>query len=256
MKKIAIVVIVLFFCGFSQKAHAEMWGNVKFGVYPVGKLVAPNGLTYKPLFHLGADINIGNHKDFYLFSESLFISSKAEPGITTYPDQGSFDFSKREFDIILGVAYRFGDNELRFWGYGYNNLNRGNDFHMPKGFKDGFILGTRYYFEKAGLSGYLNGGYYLTKDLVGALGQSFRPLLFIGVNGKLALDEKACLFFIATLISERSGDPYYLKTETGMTYSIAKDIEVRGSYFRNQDIKDSAFNQGLLFEIKRYFTAL
>jgi len=78
-------------------------------------------------------------------------SAKAGAAVTN-GNQGSFDFSKREFDLTLGLAWNYYSAlELRVLGYAFNNLNRGISPISPEGYNDGFGLENRYYFSNADL---------------------------------------------------------------------------------------------------------
>ena len=115
---------------------------------------------------------------------------KPAPGITN-PTQGSFDFSKREFDFDLGAAWNYaGSWEARFFGYSFNNLNRGNSLVSPAGFNDGVGLENRYYigqtyadlgnsnFDQARAT-FVSVGYYPSKTLEDGLGNQFKPGAFV-----------------------------------------------------------------------------
>jgi hypothetical protein len=130
----------------------------------------------------------------YLFGDTRFWGQKAAPGITN-SRQGSFDFSKREFDLDLGLAWNYhGTLEARAFAYSFNNLNRGLSTAQPSGFNDGVGLEQRWYvggtYSKLGLEGFdvaratfLSVGYYPAKDMVDAdgtllnQGLSFAPTL-------------------------------------------------------------------------------
>src|SRR5260370_2483613 len=117
----------------------EVWGTVGLPIYITGNHMAPNGVPFKPLFGLDFDFNIGllSQKELYLFAENKFWAQRAAPGITN-PSQGQWDFSKREYDLLLGVAWTYSDAfELRVSTYALNNLNRGESLSSPFGFKDG-----------------------------------------------------------------------------------------------------------------------
>jgi hypothetical protein len=108
-----------------------------------------------------------------------------EPGLgITNSSQGSFDFSKREFDFNAGLAWNYVDRfEMRASAYSAGNLNRGVSLISPAGFKDGVLLENRYYFGSANVFdvsrlSFVSIGYYPTKSLVGGDGSDFRPGLF------------------------------------------------------------------------------
>jgi hypothetical protein len=163
----------------------EVWGTVGVPIIITGSRMAPNGVPFKPLFGLDLDFNIGllSQKELYLFAENKFWAQRAAPGVTN-PSQGKWDFSKREYDLLLGVAWTYFDAfELRVSTYALNNLNRGESLSSPIGFKDGILLESRYYFSNAdiydvGRLSFLSIGYYPAKGLVAGDGQEFHPGLF------------------------------------------------------------------------------
>ena len=169
----------------------DVWGILDFRGYPIGQAVASNGVEYNPLFSLNLNFNImlwRRHR-VYLFSDSSFWGQKAAPGITN-ANQGSFDFSKREYDFNLGTAWNyFGRWEARAFAYSFNNLNRGYSQTSPSGFNDGFGLENRYYlgkiYDQLGTSQFdlaratfLSVGYYPTKTMEDLSGNQFKPGLF------------------------------------------------------------------------------
>jgi hypothetical protein len=175
--------------GPSQSGHhiswPEVWGTVGLPIYITGSHMAPNGVPFKPSFALDFDFNIGllSQKELYLFAQNKFWTQRAAPGITN-PSQGKWDFSKREYDLLLGAAWTYFDAlEFRVSTYGLNNLNRGDSLSSPFGFKDGILLETRYYFWNADIYdvsrlSFLSIGYYPAKGLVAGDGKEFHPGLF------------------------------------------------------------------------------
>jgi hypothetical protein len=171
----------------------EVWGFVGLDLFFTGRRTAPNGLPYAPLFDANSELNLGllPHKKLYLFIDLDFWTQRATDGITN-PHQGSFDFSKRELDILAGFAWNYwGPLELRLFGYADNNLNRGISPEMPFGFNDGVGVENRYYLPAAdpydvGRQSFLGIGYLPSKTLVGLDGQQFTPGLFL--HGYLTWD--------------------------------------------------------------------
>ena len=95
-----------------------MWG---FGglLGTTGDKMAPNGVAYDPLFDMQGEINFGllPNKKLYIFFDMDFWGQAAGAAVTS-PTQGSFDFSKREWDFDLGLAWNYYDAlELRVFGY-------------------------------------------------------------------------------------------------------------------------------------------
>jgi hypothetical protein len=156
--------------------------------YVFGQQVAPNGLEFNPLFSLDLGLNIWLWREerLYAFADTRFWGQKAGPGVTN-PSQGVFDFSKREFDLDLGIAWNYcGMLEARAFAYSFNNLNRGSSVAFPSGYADGVGLENRLYFGGSyadlGLPGFdvlranfVSLGYYPTKDMVDDAGNDFQP---------------------------------------------------------------------------------
>ena len=123
------------------------WGIVGFRGYAIGEQVAPNGVNFNPFFSLDLNFNLWlcRSHGVYLFNDARFWGQKPGPGITN-PTQGPFDFSNRELDFNLGLAWNYwGRWEARFFAYSANNLNRGDSLSSPFGFNDGVCLENRYY---------------------------------------------------------------------------------------------------------------
>ena len=163
----------------------EVWGLIDVPAYVRGNRMAPNGVPFKPLFGLNIDFNVGllPHKELYLFAENEFWTQKAAPGITN-PSQGQFDFSKREYDLNLGLAWNYWNSlELRAFAYAQNNLNRGVSLASPYGYQDGVGIENRYYFGYAdiydlGRLSFVSIGYYPSKSMVTGDGLGFKPGVF------------------------------------------------------------------------------
>ncbi len=165
--------------------HARSWPEVwGFGGFEAtaGNRMAPNGVPYDPLFDLQAQLNIGllPNKKLYVYFDMDFWGQAAGAAVTN-PTQGSFDFSKREFDFDIGLAWNYWDSmELRVFGYALNNLNRGNSTVSPSGYNDGWGIENRYYFHNAdkydvGKLSFLSIGYLPSNSLTGQDGLMFHP---------------------------------------------------------------------------------
>jgi len=131
----------------------EVWGYIDTAWIFDGDRMAPNGVLFEPLFVTSVDLNIGllPNKKLYLFTDSRFWMQEPGLGITN-SNQGSFDFSKREFDFNAGLAWNYFDRlELRASAYSAGNLNRGLSLTSPSGFTDGVLLENRYYFGSANI---------------------------------------------------------------------------------------------------------
>lgn len=163
----------------------ETWGVAGLPVYPTGNRMAPNGVSYRPIFSLTEELNLGllSAKKLYLFSDGTFWAQHSSPNVT----QNSVDFSKRELDSELGLAWNYVDLlELRASAYALNNLNRGVSTNNGSGGKQGVKLENRYYLNApdpydVGRLSFVSLGYIPTENLVGGNGASFRPGVFGGM---------------------------------------------------------------------------
>jgi hypothetical protein len=160
----------------------EVWGVVGLPAYATGSRMGPNGVPFTPIFAVTNELNLGlmPKKQLYLFWDGTFWAQHSGAGVTN-PNQGSFDFGKREMDSELGLAWNFFDAlELRGSLYALNNLNRGISLTDATGGKQGVKIEGRYDFSTpdpydVGRSSYIGVGYMPTEDLVGGNGASFRP---------------------------------------------------------------------------------
>jgi hypothetical protein len=154
-------------------------------MFATGSHMAPNGVPFEPLFALQTELNIGllPNKQLYIFGETMYWTQRAAPGITN-PSQGKWDFSKREHDVNIGLAWNYyGSLEFRASAYALSNLNRGTTLWAPAGFKDGIQLESRYYFGSenvydVGKLNFIGIGYRPSKGLVAGDGEEFAPGLF------------------------------------------------------------------------------
>lgn len=154
-----------------------IWGGVGARAIPTGQKMAPNGVMFQPVFSLDLELNIAlcQNREVYIFTSSRFWGQKAAPGITN-KKQGAFDFSKREFDFTVGLAWNYWRTlEARVFAYSYNNLNRGNSLARPYGYNDGVALENRWYYLDGN---FLGAGYAPTKELIGNNGEKFAPSWF------------------------------------------------------------------------------
>lgn len=206
-----------------------IWGIVGIRGYPYGDVVAPNGVEYHQLFSLDLDLNfwLWRSERVYLFADARFWGQKPGAGVTN-ANQGSFDFSKREFDFTLGAAWNYYDNlEARVFAYSFNNLNRGASEVRPSGYADGLGLENRYYlFGSYGQLGtpdydlaratFLSLGYYPSKDMVDGSGADFKPGPFARAYLTWPLLGPRCyLFFDSQFIADRSLSPKLLYLNGG-----------------------------------------
>jgi hypothetical protein len=160
----------------------QAWGVVGFPAYVASNHMAPNGVSFAPVFGVTSELNLGllPQKQLYLFWDGTFWAQHSAPGVTN-ANQGAVDFSKREIDSELGAAWNYFDAlELRGSVYALDNLNRGISLSETAGGKQGIKIENRYYFPTpnpydVGRSSYVGIGYMPTEDLVGGNGASFRP---------------------------------------------------------------------------------
>jgi hypothetical protein len=207
------------------------WGVVGARIFAAGPKVAPNGQVYHPSFSLDLDFNywVWRGQGIYVFADIRFWNERPEYGVTNGKDSGALGFSKRQFDLVGGAAWNYaGPWEARFEAYTFNNLNRGLDFVHPAGLNDGFGMENRYYLTKEyarlGHTGFdvaradfLSIGYYLTKDIVGNDGQTFKPGLMLRASLTQDLGNwPAYAFGDVTYLSERSLHAKLLYFDVGL----------------------------------------
>ncbi|MFM8727075.1 MAG: hypothetical protein ACKON9_18335, partial [Planctomycetaceae bacterium] len=166
----------------------------------------------------------------YLFADTDFWMQKAAPGITN-SRQGSFDFSKREFDYTLGLAWNYwGAQELRLSAYSLNNLNRGKYRNKPWGFADGTVIENRWYLgDEYSLLGtedydiaranFLAAGYMPTKELVDNLGERLKPgpLIRAYLTGNI-FSSRHYVYTDTQLIGNRSFELSLLQEDCGLAF--------------------------------------
>jgi hypothetical protein len=180
-----------------EKRFKAVWGVVDAKLFPDSRRMAPNGLPYHPIasIDLEVDLWVWRSQGLYLFGTSRFWAKQdddqplvAGPKSANRPSWwGLFNWSKREYDLLLGLAWNYwGPLELRAFAYGYNNLNRGISLSDPYGFNDGVGVEQRWYlspeYARLGQEGYnvsratfLSVGYYPSKVMVGLDGTFFAP---------------------------------------------------------------------------------
>lgn len=223
----------------------SVWGLTGAYLFFTGERMAPNGIPYDPLFSLDLDLNLGIDilPRCYLFTNDRFLCQKPGAGITN-PTQGNLDFSKREIDLIVGMACNYyGNFELRGLAYSMGNINRGVSLERPVGFKDGVGIENRYYFGNeyalpvqtrydVARTNFVSIGYYPSKEMIGGDHEAFSPGAF--ARGYLTyeiLGVKCYLFGDVELIADRqSFEPKLLNTDLGIA---SRPFEkVRGLEFR------------------------
>lgn len=211
-----------------QPGHGNaVWGEIGLSGIFSGSRMAPNGVAYDPLFAIDTDFNVGLNKDrtLYLFSRDWFWAQEATPGVTN-SRQGSLDFSKREYDLSIGAAWRYWPRtEIRAFGYSLNNLNRGNSATSSSGYKDGVGFENRFHFNSN--DDFLGLGYYVTKELVDQEGSSFKPGLFL--NAKL---HAPLIPGLATIYAE----PQLIFRDAFIPKLLNMDAYIGFTPFENKDI--------------------
>jgi hypothetical protein len=200
-----------------ERLGALVWGAAGVRGYAPGARTGPNGVGYQALFSLDLDFNVWlwRRQGVYAFNDGRFWGQRAAPGITN-PSQSALDFSKREFDETVGVAWNYyGRLEARAFAYSFNNLNRGASAAQPSGFKDGAGIENRWYvggsYPDLGRPGFdvaratfVSAGYYPTKEMVDVDGIGFKPGPF--ARAYLTLDvpgTRSYLYSDLQLIGER-----------------------------------------------------
>lgn len=237
------------------------WGIAALDIFPAGQKMAPNGEPYDPLFSLDLLLNIALVKDrsIYLYTAARFWAQKPGEGITN-ARQGSLDFSKRQFDLDVGLAWNFYSAfEARIFVYSDNNLNRGYSLERPYGFNDGFGVECRYYLPTTdfdrGLYRFVSLGYLPTKDLIGQNGELFKPSLFAAAH--LAYDfipVKCYAYLDAEFLTERALQPRLLIVDPGIAFrpfERAPNLEFRVGTESTVDLKES-YTRALLYCSARF----
>ena len=220
------------------QSSSLVWGLAGFRGFATGAQAAPNGVEFKPLFSLDFNFNLWLWHDagVYGYTDTRFWGQKAAPGITN-SSQGAFDFSKREFDLDLGVAWNYtGNFEARAFVYSQNNLNRGTDLARPNGFKDGVGLENRWYvggsYADLGKPGFdvsratfLSVGFYPTKELVDAFGTAFKPGPFARAYLTYDLLGESCyLYADVKAIGTKAFVPKLLQCDEGIALRPFADL--------------------------------
>jgi hypothetical protein len=215
-----------------------VWGEVDAKLFPDAGRMAPNGVAYCPLFSLDLDMNIWlwPKQGLYLFGDARFWGERGTPGQT----QGNFDYTRREFDLTVGLAWNYyGNLELRFVGYSRENLNRGVSLVAPGGTtNDGAGVEQRLYlngeYAKLGQDGYnvsratfVSVGYYPTKSMIGADGQQFHPGAF--ARAYLTCDiPSTCtyVFLDLYLIADKAFIPRRLDSDVGLAFAPFEQLRM------------------------------
>jgi hypothetical protein len=226
----------------------EVWGFGGVNVFASGNRMAPNGQTYYPLGSVFMDFNIGilPQKRLYVYGQGVFWAQKPTRGVTN-GDQGNFDFSKREMDLNVGVAWRYyGPLEFRAFAFSYNNLNRGFDLNSPEGYNDGVGIENRYYIFKSNAYdlprlNFLSLGYMPTKEITGGDGIFFTPGLF--ARAYLTYEfvpRKYYVYADTELICQQYATPRLLLFDDGFAarpFDALPGLEFRLGVFNTGDVQ-------------------
>ena len=242
----------------------EIWGDVGLRGYFTGDRVAPNGLTFDPLFDVGINLNIGllPQKQLYSFVAADFWGQRAAPGVTNAA-YGSYDFSKREYDFTTGLAWNIIDRfELRGSFFSFNNLNRGSSTTIADTHQNGLILEARRYFGNAdiydvGRLSFVGLGYYPQQNLMGGAGTQFVAGPF--AEAYFAYDIPALRSYIylgAEVISQGDFQFRSVKIDGGIgvrPLASLPNLELRVGDDFTADVKDDT-NRNLVYgEFRTYF---
>jgi hypothetical protein len=226
----------------------NVWGVAGLRFFPSGNKMAPNGVVYLPFGTIDFDVNIGllPRKRLYFFSIGSFWTQKATDGVTN-PHQGPIDFSKRQMDILLGIAWNYWNYfEARVFAYSYNNLNRGTTLDQPYGYNDGVVVENRYYIPKSNLFdlprlNFLSIGYYTSKVLTGADGVYFNPGLFLRAYLTYEFVPRRYYVYADTEMIARNGaNPKLLLFDDGFAarpFSKIQGLEFRAGVFNTVDVQ-------------------
>lgn len=132
-------------------AYDRMQSSFHNIFYFSGKRIAPNLLAYKPLvgfdwtqqIYFIGDI-MAPKFSFVANIQFWFAKKENTPVFNLHDGLGG---TKRELLLVYGFNYHI-DRRTLFYikTSGDNNLNRGADPALPKGFRDGFVMGFRHTF--------------------------------------------------------------------------------------------------------------
>ena len=230
----------------------HVWGFSGGNFYYGGTRMAPNGLSYFPLATGDLDLNIGllPDKKLYIFVTTDFWLQRA----TAYQSHGSFDFTKREYDVDVGLAWNYwGAFELRAFGFALNNLNRGTSTLLPSGYNDGGGVENRYYFPTDDIydiprQSFLSIGYLPGKSVTGGDGVTFTPGLF--ARSYLSRDLHVFHSYVyadASLMCESDLGARLLTMDVGIAarpFTVMENLEFRLGATDTYDVKP-AVNRGM-----------
>jgi hypothetical protein len=233
----------------SSTGWPETWGVVGLPIYAAGNRMAPNGVPFQPIFSVTNDLNLGllPDKELYLFYQGVFWAQHPSAAVTH--SQNSVNFSKREVDSELGLAWEYFDAlELRAAAYGLNNLNRGISPSSATGGKQGVTLENRYYLNTVdpfdvGRLSFVSLGYIPTENLVGGNGASFRPGAFgrMYLAGDLPISWlPSYLYAGQQIIGQDAASPRLIDTDVGWAFRPLagfQSLEFRIGYDLTADVR-------------------
>jgi hypothetical protein len=226
----------------------SVWGVFGLTFFASGNKMAPNGMVYLPFGTVDFDLNVGllPQKRLYLFTLGSFWAQKATAGVTN-PGQGFIDFSKRQMDLLAGIAWNYWNYfEARVFAYSFNNLNRGMQLDKPYGYNDGVVVENRYYIPKSNLFdlprlNFLSLGYYTSKDLTGADGIYFNPGLFARAYLTYEFVPRRYYVYADTeMIARRFANPKLLFFDDGFAarpFAKLQGLEFRAGVFNTVDVQ-------------------
>ncbi len=242
----------------------EVWGNFGLKGYFDGERVAPNGVEFDPLFKVDFDLNVGllPRKELYLFVQGEFWAQRAGAGITN-DNLGDYDFSKREFDIDLGLAWTVVDHfELRASFDAFNNLNRGTTRTTPTGSQEGAEVEARYYFQSAniydlGRLSFIGVGYYPTQNFIGGDGFEFRAGLFAQAYATYTIPAlRSYLYGNVRLIGRRAEALELITVDAGLAtrpFGRLQNLEFRVGDEFTADVEEDNTHNLIYAAIRAYF---
>jgi hypothetical protein len=206
-----------------------IWGAIDGKAFPDAGRVAPNGVSYNPLFSLDLNLNIWlwPRERIYLFADSRYWGGRGGEAGQTH---GNIDYTRREFDFGPGIAWNYyGLLEVRLTSFAHENFNRGTSMVTPGGTtNDGAGVEQRLYLSDEYLNlgedgfnvsraTFVSVGYYAGKGLVGADGAQFKPGLF--AHAYLTWDVPSIcsyLYLDLLLTCDQTGCPRRLDSEIGL----------------------------------------
>lgn len=221
----------------------EVWGYLGLSTYATGDRMAPNGVSFDPIFKLDVDFNLGilSNKKLYLFLENEFWVQRAAAAGTAEGDPTNSDISQRELDINSGLAWNvFGRFEVRASAYALNNLNRGGSpgtsgrepsETQPSGYRDGTQVELRYYLDNArmydlGRLGFVGIGLYPANTLIGGDGFNFRPKLFARAYASYNISKiRTYLYGDVRFITEKPVSPRLITFDAGLAARPFRHID-------------------------------